>query len=96
VSVRRTWGASRTLSDRASGSGARARYWAHSYRPDPSSNEAWILSAAFQAEPVAVAFRVTFTSHSLTARFSFSAESIPRDARQRHGNSRSVFNRIFG
>jgi len=45
--------------------------------------------------PVAVAFRVTFTSYSLTARFSFSDESIPRDARQRHGNSRSVFNRIW-
>jgi hypothetical protein len=52
VSVRRTWGASRTLSDRASGSGARARYWAHSYRPDPSSNEAWTLSAAFLAGAV--------------------------------------------
>jgi len=34
-------GASRTFSDRASGSGAHARHWAHSCRPDPSSNEPW-------------------------------------------------------
>src|SRR5438105_1267117 len=49
LSVRVTWGASRTLSDRASGSGAHARHWAYSYRPDPSSNEPLTLSAACSA-----------------------------------------------
>jgi hypothetical protein len=27
-------------------------YWAYSYRPDPSSNEPWTLSAAFLAGSV--------------------------------------------
>src|SRR4051794_18148848 len=109
LSVRCTWGASRTLSDRASGSGAHARHSAHSYRPDPSSNEACTSSAAFQAgsmkrpgetfpdrlarcRRVPRDFHVAFTH----ARFSFSAGGIPRDARRRHENSRSVFDRIFG
>ena len=52
LSVRVTWGASRTLADRASGSGAHARNRAYSYRPDPSSNEPWTLSAAFLADAV--------------------------------------------
>ena len=48
------------------------------------------------SSPASVAFSVTFTSLSLTARLSSSSERIPRDARQRHENSRSVFDRILG
>src|SRR5437868_2464433 len=102
LSVRATWGASRTLSDRASGSGAHARHWAYSYRPDPSSTEPLTLSATCSAGsmktlgevfpgrlPVSVAFGVTFTSLSLTAQLSFPGESIPRDARRRHESARA-------
>jgi len=46
--------------------------------------------------PVSVAFSAIFNSLSFTARLSLSGESIPRDARQRHESSRSVFDQIFG
>ena len=109
LSVRVTWGASRTLSDRASGSGALARYWAYSYRPDPSSNEPWTLSPAFLAGSVknpGGTFPDRLTCFRCVQRdfhFAFthgtnilSGESIPRDARPRHESSRSVFDQIFG
>ena len=103
-----TWGASRTLSDRASGSGAHARNRAYSYRPDPSSNEPWTLSAAFLAgsmKNVAEMLPDRLTRIRRVQRdfhFAFthgtnilSGESIPRDARPRHESSRSVFDQIL-
>jgi hypothetical protein len=109
LSVRATWGASRTFSDRASGSGAHARNRAYSYRPDPSSNEPWTLSTAFLAgsmknvaemlpdrltriRRVQRDFHFAFTHGTIIS----SGESIPRDARQRHESSRSVFGSDFG
>ena len=109
LSVRVTWGASRTLSDRASGSGALARYWAYSYRPDPSSNESRTLSAAFPAGSIknlgeVFPDRLTCLTRRVQRDFHFafthgtiipSGESIPRNARPRHESSRSVFDQIL-
>ena len=60
-----------------------------------SMKNVW-LKCFLIGSPASVAFSVTFTSLSLTAQLSFSGESIPRDARQRHESSRSVFDQIFG
>ena len=109
LSVRVTWGASRTLSDRASGSGALARHSAYSYRPDPSSNEPWtsiergLLAGPMKSVVEMLPDRLArFRRVQRDFHFAFthgtiipSGESIPRNARPRHESSRSVFDQIL-